>query len=457
MGMIQLSRQFGRYCTLCITLLVCFATLTLITAAPQDPKIRLQEKYRTGDEYQVETTSTVNGVLQKTSDSKQQTADLSIKKTGTAKSLYQERVLAVDQGLLATKTIRRYQRLSAQQTIGDQTESAQLREAVRNIVLIRDSTRDVTFSPDGPMTLAELEQVRTDVFLPRLAGLLPTQQVGIGDNWTASSQAVQELTDLQQIQSGQLQCTLREIKKSANSDLAVVTISGKVTGTGPLGPNEQTLQGKYHFELVAQRLTSLQFEVTSIILDKNKKKVGDLTASYRLVREFKTPSPQPSPAEGRGRDDTGLDPTEENTLLLARETKLGVELTHSRRWAPRPPGDKQWIIDGPSGSGLTIQFEQANKIPDAQQLQKEIETTLSKAAQGLKAEPDPAGWTETNRSAQRLSWRGSQNGKEYVFDYFLWKQGEKGAIVAARYFAPEAREAQRDAERIVRSLRLDKN
>jgi hypothetical protein len=131
-----------------------------------------------------------------------------------------------------------------------------------------------------------------------------------------------------------------------------------------------------------------------------------------------------------------------------------VELTHSRRWALRPPGEKQWIIDGPSGSGLTIQFEPAGNIPEADKVRKEIETTLSKAAQGLKAEPDPSGWNEANRTVQRLSWRGTQNGKDFVFDYFLCKQGGKGAIVAARYFAPEAREAQRDAERIVRSLRF---
>lgn len=449
--MAQFSACLGRYCTICITLLISFATLSDISAwSVQSAKVRLQEKYRVGDEYGVETTSELTGILQSPDPSGKAGESKPARKTGTAKSSYQERVVRINQEDLASKTVRRYKELAAQQTVGDQTQSAQLRTVIKKIILVRDTPQDVTFSPDGPMTLVELEQVRTDVFLPRLAGLFPAQPVGVNESWAAGAQAVQELTDLQQIQSGQLQCTLNKIEKSAGRTLAIVNLSGKVSGTSQQGPNQQTLQGKYHFDLDTQRLTFLQFEVTSVILDKNQKKIGDITARYRLVRELK-------PTSTIEVDSLDVEPTEENTLLLAQEPKLGAELTHSRRWASRPPGEKQWIIDGPSGSGLTIQFEPASNIPSAEAVRKEIEATLGKAAQGLKAEADPNGWIDGSRRVQRLSWRGAQNGKDYVFDYFLWKQGDQGAIIAARYFAPEAREAQSDAERIVRSMRVNKN
>ena len=144
-----------------------------------------------------------------------------------------------------------------------------------------------------------------------------------------------------------------------------------------------------------------------------------------------------------------LEATEENTLLLVQESRLGVETVHSRRWAPRPVSDKSWIIDGPSGSGLTIQMESASNIPQAEAVRKQIEATLGRTAQNLRPFPDPAGWQDV----QRLSWMGSQNGKDYVFEYFLWKQGSKGAIIAGRYFAPEAGLAQKDVERMIRGLR----
>ena len=125
-------------------------------------------------------------------------------------------------------------------------------------------------------------------------------------------------------------------------------------------------------------------------------------------------------------------------------------MVHSRRWVPRPVNDKSWIIDGPSGSGLTIQFESASVIPQAEAVRKQIEATLGKTAQNLKPLPDPAGWTDV----QRLNWTGAQNGKEYVFEYLLWKQGSKGAIIAGRYFAPEANLAQKDVERMIKGLRV---
>ncbi|MCL6567655.1 MAG: hypothetical protein K6T35_01925, partial [Meiothermus silvanus] len=62
-----------------------------------------------------------------------------------------------------------------------------------------------------PLTLAEIDLIRTDVFTPALAGLLPPQPVRPGDRWAAAGAAVQELTDLEKMEEGQVECRLEQL------------------------------------------------------------------------------------------------------------------------------------------------------------------------------------------------------------------------------------------------------
>lgn len=438
MSFFKLQPVPSRYCTLCLALL--FSFVTVLTEARGQQKIGLREKYQEGELYIVEAVTEQTGVLDMVPDPRQPNLPKRLSKNGKARSQYLEKVLAIDPDQLANKTIRKYLVLEAEQKIGTDSTQARLRPQLQHVVLDRKGSQAVTFSPDGSMLIGELEQVRTDVFLPRLAGLLSPEAVNLGNSWKATNLAVQELTDLQKIDTGFLTCTLSQIEPG---DIALIKYDGRVTGTTPTGSNEQTIQGSYRFDLKTQRLITLKFEVTSVLVDRDRKRVGDISAVYQMVRR---------PAPGQNLDTAGmtLEASEENTLLLVQEPQLGVELVHSRRWVPRPASDKSWIIDGPSGSGLTIQFETAAKIPQAEVVRKQIEATLGRTAQDLKPLPDPAGWADV----QRLSWTGSQNGKEYVFEYLLWKQGSKGAIIAGRYYAPEAGLAQKDVERMIKGLRV---
>ena len=428
----------GRYCTLCLALLCCFVAPRTTLFGQQ--KITLREKYQEGELYLVEASTEQKGDLDVVPDARQPNLPKRLSKTGKAKSQYLEKVLTVDVDQLANKTIRKYLVLEAEQKIGNDSTQAKLRPQLQHVLLDRKGSQAVTFSPDGPMLIGELEQIRTDVFLPRLTGLLPKQDVVPGNSWKATNEAVQELTDMQKVDSGSLNCVFSQME---TADIALIKFDGQVTGATPTGSNQQTIQGNYRFDLKAQRLVALKFEVTSILMDRDRKRVGDISAVYSMTRK-------PAPSQTLATTGMTLEASEENTLLLVQEPRIGLEMVHSRRWVPRPVNDKSWIIDGPSGSGLTIQFEAAGTIPQAEAVRKQIEATLGKSVQNLKPLPDPAGWADV----QRLSWTGAQNGKEYVFEYFLWKQGSKGAIIAGRYFAPEANLAQKDVERMIKGLRV---
>src|SRR5262245_27509468 len=114
--------------------------LLLLTgaAAGQHRKISLREKYQVGDQYQVTTSTDLTGLLNTPGDPAKKTLPRTARKTGTARSSYDERVLAVNDNQSPTKTIRSYQTLQAQQKLGDDTTSAQLRGTIRSVVLQRD-------------------------------------------------------------------------------------------------------------------------------------------------------------------------------------------------------------------------------------------------------------------------------------------------------------------------------
>ena len=68
---------------------------------------------------------------------------------------------------------------------------------------MRLETREVPFSPDGPLTWGEIDVVRTDVFNPALIpGLLPPNAVKPGATWKAAAATVAELTDMEKVEEG---------------------------------------------------------------------------------------------------------------------------------------------------------------------------------------------------------------------------------------------------------------
>ena len=123
---------------------------------------------------------------------------------------YDERILPVDAKLADHKSLRLYKRIDFSRTIGDQKQEMTVRPEVRRLVIMRKVQAKVLFSPDGPLTWGEIDLLRTDIFLPSIAGLLPATPVKPGDRWKVSETAVLELTDMEKITEGDLTCKLEE-------------------------------------------------------------------------------------------------------------------------------------------------------------------------------------------------------------------------------------------------------
>src|SRR5439155_13817583 len=252
--------------------------------------IRLKEVVTPGAAYHVSTHVDLGGELTVPPEEGQKTPS-KVSLVGRSFIEYDERVL--DTGTPdrpGPRTLRIYRRVDLDRTVGDKPQDVTIRPAVRRMVILRTGHREVPFSPDGPLTWSEIDLVRTDVFTPALIGLLPERAVAPGDRWPAAAAAVEELTDLEKIEEGSLECRFDEITSLAGRRLARVRLVGSVRGVNEDGPNRQQFDGYYYFDLTSNPLPYLSLEATHFLLDKDGRKAGQVNGRLVLMRDVMGPS-----------------------------------------------------------------------------------------------------------------------------------------------------------------------
>lgn len=419
----------------------------------QDP-VRLKESFPAGYQYHVSSrvelsgTLTAPGATGVTPVPPQGSKPLAI--SGESAVEYDERVLNSNDGSVQ-KTVRLYRRLDFRRKIGDRPEENSLRPAVRLLVLLRHKQSEVPFSPDGPMTWAEIDLVRTDVFTPALTDLLPEREVRTGDRWPARKQAVQELTDLDEISDGQVQCKLQEIASRNGRRLARVDFTGTVTGTNEDGPNRQTIDGYFLFDLQSHHLSYLYLSGVSSMLDNAGKTLGKVEGRFVLTRRLEADVKELSDTAIRK---VNVEPTEENTLLLFHEPSLGVQFLYPRRWTVRRADARQIALDEPKGGGLLITLEPLAQTPTGPQFQKEVQDSLRKQSAKVRRLGTPSKVTAATGELEHFDLEAEVGQEKLVLDYFVARQKDGGATFAGRFPFGEAAALHRDAERIARTLQL---
>ena len=204
--------------------------------------VHLRERFPVGYQYHVRTRVELSGTLNLTPEvGKPAPKPLAI--SGESAIDYDERVLTVGKDGMTNKTVRLFRRIDFDRRMGGNPQKTSLRSAVRRVVMLRHNNTEVPFSPDGPLTWGEIDVLRTDVFTPALAGMLPAGPVRVGDRWKASALAVQELTDLEKVEAGGLECRLERLTTLEGRRQARVSLAGKVRGTNEDGPNAPGVGG----------------------------------------------------------------------------------------------------------------------------------------------------------------------------------------------------------------------
>ena len=426
-------------------LAVCAANLSALRA--EEP-VRLEEKFPAGYQYHVNTRVDLSGSVTLPAEKGKPTPN-PITISGDSAIEYDERVLTLDNDGRVQKTARVYRKMDFQRKVGDKPQQASLRPDVRKVVLLLAKNRKGPFSPDGPLTWGEIDLIRTDVFAPALTGLLPEKAVQIDDRWKATEASIKELTDMEKIDEGEVECRLEQFTALEKRRHARVAFSGTVRGVNEDGPTKQQLTGYYYFDLESNHLSYLFLKGINSLIDKDGKEVGRVEGRFTLTRQ----------ANQRSKDlgddalkSWSLDPNAENTQLLYDNPDLGVRFLYPRRWKVAGGLGRQVDLDGSDGSGLRITLETADTVPTAKQYLTESRDFL----QGQKAKilglDAPRRLQDAPRELDQFQ-LDVEIGKDRVtMAYYVARQAKGGATLAARLPTSDLAALKKEVDAIARSL-----
>ncbi len=423
--------------------------LTLLLVGPgygAEETFRIQERFPAGYVFHVRTRVELSGSL--TPPPVKGKASQPVKVQGSSAIEYDERILALDEKGLPKKTIRVYRRLDFRRTLAGQPQQIALRSAVRRLVILRRGPSEVPFSPDGPLTWGEIDAVRTDVFAPALAGLLPAGDVKVGDRWTAADVAVQELTDLEKIEEGKLECRLERIVAAGKRRLARVTFAGTVRGVGEDGTARHRLQGHCHLDLDAGFLTDVTLNGTTTLLDGDGKEVGMIEGRFVMMREPESKTGELTDTALKG---VKVEPDADNTLMLYDNTELGVRFLYSRRWRVAQVMGPQVALDNGEGSGVLITIDPLERIPTSADFLTESRGWLEKQKAKLIKVYTPRK-LQTSPALEAFALEAEMQGQKIWMDYYVSRQAGGGATLAARLTMSELAELRKEVDRIARSV-----
>jgi hypothetical protein len=312
---------------------------------------------------------------------------------------------------------------------------------------------EVPFSPDGPLTWNEIDLVRTDVFTPALVGLLPDRAVRPGERWTAARSAVQELTDMERIDEGQVECRFEQITTVSKRRHARIAFSGTVRGINEDGPNRQELDGYLFFDLESNHLGYLSLKGISSLLDKDGKTVGRIEGQFVLTRQAHA---RAADLSGEALKGVALDANEQNTLLLYDNRDLGVRFLYPRRWRVAGVHGRQIALDEANGSGLLLTLEPPAQVPTGDQFLGESRDFLQKQkAKLLRTEP-PRQLQPAPQELQHFALEAEMSGQRVWMDYYVVRQTVGGATLAARLLQTDLAALQKEVQGIARTVIVDK-
>lgn len=425
---------------------------SLAISGQAEEMLQLKEDFAAGYQYHVSSRVELSGNLSLPPD-KGKGQEKALKVTGSSAIDYDECILNVSAQGEVEKTARIYRRVELERKVGEQAQQNTIRPSVRRLVLIRLKQIEVPFSPDGPLTWNEIDLVRTDVFTPALLGLLPDKAVRAGERWTAGNPAIQELTDLERIEEGKVDCTLEQVIELDKRRFAKISFAGTVRGVNEDGPNKQQLDGYVYFDLESRHLSYLYLKGINFLLDKEGKSQGSVEGRFVLTRQANIRQAELA-LETLKRVE--LEPTADNTMLLYDNTELGIRFLHSRRWRVAGVRGRQVALDETAGSGLMLTLDPTDKVPSGAQFQAETRTWLNQQKAKVNRTGDLTRLQVWPQSLERFDYDVELAGQKVGLTYFVISQRLGGATLAARLLPADLANMQKEIDKIAKSVFITK-
>ena len=408
----------------------------------------IQERFDPGSEYRVTTRVDLKGELSVPVDNEKPRL---VKMNGKSMIDYDERVLPPDGKNADQKSIRQYRTIDFRRLVGDRPQEISLRPNVRRLVVMKMKHAKVPFSPDGPLTWGEIDMLRTDIFVPTLAGLLPDRAVMPGDTWRVSEAAIAELTDMEKIERGRITGKFELIETINGSKVAHITFNGDITGVNEDGPSRQKLSGRLYFDLKDRYISYLSINGEHYLLDKDGRENGKIVGEFVMVRRINSRHPNLSDT---AITKIALEPNAENTLLLYEEPELGVRLLYPRRWRIGRVARGQITLDEVNGSGLLITVDPLNRVPSANDYLREANGFLEKQKAKIYRVGQPVRLVNAPNELDQFRFDAEVGGQRVSMDYLIARQANAGATFAARILETDRDALIKEVEAMARSLTL---
>lgn len=313
---------------------------------------RLGETFSIGNRFRIQTTTELSGSMLFTQNN-QTKKPIQIK--GISQIDFDETILALDSSQKVNMSLRDYRKFELSRTLDGQKQETTLRPEVRRLALSRQGLKKIPFSLETFLTWNELDLIRTEVFPCALASLFPSRSIGLNESWSAGLEAVQELTDLELLESSQVACKLDSVNLVNNRQTARISFLGKASGINEDGPNTQILDGYIFFDCETRHLSFLYLKGTSILKNKEGKDVGRIEGRYTLSREM-LPAVQLE-----NKNLAQYQPDVNNTRLLFESPGTAFSFHYPREWKVTSQSDFQATLDHSKEAGLLITKEKASK------------------------------------------------------------------------------------------------
>jgi hypothetical protein len=428
--------------------------LALLASPAAAQEVSLRESFEPGHATKVDVRMKGSGKLALPPAGKEKEGRV-VALSGASSLVFEERVLPPDDAN-TLKTVRAYREVAFDRALGDIKQDASIRPSVRRMVVIRPKAlkdalaRPVPFSPDGPLTLGELDIVRTDVFAPALVpGLLPPGAVKPGATWKASADAVSELTNVEKVEEGGVTVEFVGIAKPGGKQLARLKVSGTVRGVNEDGPCRHKLDGTAYFDLDANLLTYLSVKATKEMLDGKGQTVGVIEGQFVMTRT--AVAKMPADLSDASLRDLDLKPGAENTLLLYDNPDLGVRFLHPRGGRVGAVQGRQMTLDHARGAGILITVEPPAKVPAPEDYLKEVLADLKKQKAEVTGTEKPSRARAEPITLDLFAIEATVEKQNRRLEYAVLRQADGGATIAANLPAADAA-LRPEVVRIVRSL-----
>lgn len=421
--------------------------LTSTAQLAQQQDVVIQESISAGASLEIQSSVNLKGKMVEYKPDSKEGKPTAIWASGGSR--YRERILDVTPNREVTGTARRYLSATLDKQKADHKERVVLRPAAERVVFRRASDQSMIFSPDGPLMAAELDLLQADAFTAAFAGLLPQKPVKIGDQWSAKPAAASELTGVEPIQSGSLNCVLREVKSTDDGTVARVNLSGTLSGPTDQGPTQMLIEGHLLFDLDTQLITYLLMNGRSEIKDSVGRIVGQLDGRYELTRRPAIDDPRLSDAALNG---LVLKPTPETTSLMFESSNLAIRFVYPRNWELTSVNKNIIQLDEPTGGSLRLTID-ASPVAGTEKLRGELLNWLKgqKAAVGESGAIESVQISET-RKADRFTVRAALNKSDREWTYLLFRHNDRTATLAANFVAERAETLRNDLVAVARRL-----